>query len=84
MPVYCSCTYWTFEIKIGSIRPTVLSSVRRLCKCFLRVGSLGFSEFWHVGRTAHQVLRESDFFKKLFFALQIGEMDQYHTKNRVF
>ena len=65
MPVYCSCTYWTYEI--GSIRSSGLSSVHRLSRCYLGIESLGFSEFRHGARNPYQVMHNrARFFGKTF------------------
>ena len=48
-----------------------------LSACFLGIGSLGFSEFWHGARNSyHVVCDRARFFGKTFFAPKIGEMGQ--------
>ena len=52
---------------------------------FLGIVTLAFSEFWHGARNPYEVVCDRDgFFRKDFFALKIGKMDQKWAKDRVF
>ena len=44
--------------------------------CFLGIGSLGFSEFWHGARNPYHVVRDRARFFGKTFAPKIGEMSQ--------
>ena len=58
MPVYCICTCWTRK---GPMKYDL--SVLRFCRlsgCFLGIGSLGLSEFWHGARNLFEVFLHVD------------------------
>ena len=64
MLVYSSCTCWTSSgirngpMKYSTVCPSFSRAVCALCGCFLGIGSLGFSEFWHGARNPHHVVRD--------------------------
>ena len=69
MPVYCSCNCWTLcnsrkgPMILGSVHPSVF----RLSGCFLGIGSLDFSEFWHGASNLDKVVFDrARFFWKNF------------------
>ena len=72
MAVYCSCTCYTsgssqkHPMKQGL---SILSSCH-LHDCFLGIGSLDFSEFWHGARNPYKVVHENPNFWKNFFCFK--------------
>ena len=78
MPVYCSCACWVSSrswkgpMKQGLF---ILPSCCCLLGCFLGIGSLGFSEFWHGTRKPYQVVPPR-FFEKTVFAPKSWEKGQ--------
>ena len=69
MPVYYSCTCWTPSSSRKGPMKQSLSVLPSCCLlgCFLGIGSLGFSEFWHGTRQLYQETH-ARFFGKTFFA----------------
>ena len=78
MYVFCSNTAsFPFTMFIGptAVAGRVLQS--KVClsfhlyKCFLGIGSLLFSKFWHDARNPYEVVRDSHIFLEKFLLLQI-------------
>ena len=70
MPSYCSCTCYTLS---SSWKDPVKEDLYvllsySLSACFLTIGSLDFSEFWHGARNPCEVVHDRGaFFRKNFF-----------------
>ena len=74
MPIYCRCTCqtpgisWKDPVKQGLfVYPSY-----HLSGCFLGIGSLDFSEFWHGARNAYEVLHDN-----LIFGQTLTEFVQH-------
>ena len=74
---YCSCTCWSPSSNQNGNQSLSIVPSWCLFRCFLGIGSLGFSEFWHGASNPYHVVRvRAGFFRKTFFAPKIGETDR--------
>ena len=56
MPVYCSCTCWTFGNSWKGPMKYGLPVLPSWCLSDLGIESLDFSEFWHGARNSYEVV----------------------------
>ena len=55
-----------------------------LSGCFLGIGLLDFSKFWHDARNLYEVVHDTPIFWKNFFVPKIGEMGKKLAKISFF